>query len=32
MAAGLSVGRVAYPPGMPDKPLRLPDKGQTGVD
>jgi hypothetical protein len=29
---GLSVGRAACPPDTPDRPLRLPDKGQTGID
>jgi hypothetical protein len=32
MAAGLSIERAAHPPDTPDRPLRPPDKGQTGVD
>jgi hypothetical protein len=29
---GLSVERAARLPDTPDRPSRLPDKGQTGVD
>jgi hypothetical protein len=29
---GLSVGRAARPPGMPDRPPRPPNNGQTGID
>jgi hypothetical protein len=26
------VGRAARPPDTPDRPLRLPDKGQSGIN